>query len=918
MVSDYAWYVIQGRNLFYFSVPIIMASILIHPFAGFLFATISSLAITLLGLTVDIYPNIFTLTGFFSLAAVSWLITARIDRTHKALREREEELKESRKRFQSIVDSAKDAIITINSQGIIILLNRSAEKIFGYTSQEMLGKPITLIIPERFQKEHLEKFKEVAKTGEDPLFGGTQEFPALRKDGSEIPIEMTLSRYLLAGETYFTAILRDITERKRVEEERDEALSHFKTLFNITVDPMVIVDENGTVLETTMRAEDVTGYGREEIIGKTIMELEFLSVESRRVLISSLRKRVRGAEVSPYTIEMITGSGERKYFEVKAELIEYYGETAVMAAFRDIKERLYYEERLEAMHSYTAKLSSLNEIDEIYSTVLDTIEEAMRFNFAGIAVRVGDKIRYVEVVESSLPREWYIEYGRSVTGRAFETAESQLVNDVRFDPDYIPGDIEGAVHEVHSELAVPVKTRRGVTAVINIEIEEPDTFNVQDQKILEILSEHMAANIDRIRAREYERIYESRVSALHTHAVDLSDADNLEDVAELTVDTVKSVFGFNRISFLMVEDGRLVRLDGHPRDTIQELPLDGPGICVRAVNTGETQLVPDIRLDNDFLPGIKDETLKPSRSELAVPVKVGEDVAAVINVESPVTEEFDETDRRLMELLAESVSSAIERLNRMEELEELVAERTEELRNAYEELMELDRMKDQFVGMATHELRTPLVSIKGYVDYIQNGSAGDVPKRIEELLEVVQRNTRRLESLTDDLLDQQRIESGRLEIKPETIKLERVMDDILEEVEPLIKEKDLTLALEIPEALPPIYADQIRIGQVLINLVNNAIKFSPEGSEIRVDVEDAESGIRVRVQDEGIGLNPNDMRELFKPFPKIEKPDFYGGTGLGLSICKGIVELHGGEIWAESEGRGEGSTFIFTLPKNSK
>ncbi|MFP3951685.1 MAG: PAS domain S-box protein [Candidatus Bathyarchaeia archaeon] len=523
--------------------------------------------------------------------------------------------------------------------------------------------------------------------------------------------------------------------------------------------------------------------------------------------------------------------------------------------------------------------------------------------------------------------------------------------------------------------------------------------------------------------------YEEALEALHRHATVLDEAGSIEEIAEITLDVLTEVFGFKRQSFNIVEGDILKIVISEPSTDLEEMPLTGKGITVRAVNTAETQLVDDVEKDPDYLPGLSEGEM-PTISELAVPVKIDEQVVGVINVESDRRGAFSEQEQYLVEILASHVASAIERLRRMEWLEELVAERTRELMESEEkyrklaensfdiiltfgtdgviryvspsirtllgyspdafigesfeqisqeiileedaedivdsilqgevirglqfkvedndgrevyleanltpilnegELVEveaiirditerrrLQEMKDQFVGMATHELRTPLVSIKGYVDYIQNGSAGDVPKRIEELLEVVQRNTRRLESLTDDLLDQQRIESGRLEIKPETIKLERVMDDILEEVEPLIKEKDLTLALEIPEALPPIYADQIRIGQVLINLVNNAIKFSPEGSEIRVDVEDAESGIRVRVQDEGIGLNPNDMRELFKPFPKIEKPDFYGGTGLGLSICKGIVELHGGEIWAESEGRGEGSTFIFTLPKNSK
>jgi two-component system sensor histidine kinase KdpD len=145
-----------------------------------------------------------------------------------------------------------------------------------------------------------------------------------------------------------------------------------------------------------------------------------------------------------------------------------------------------------------------------------------------------------------------------------------------------------------------------------------------------------------------------------------------------------------------------------------------------------------------------------------------------------------------------------------------------------------------------------------------------------------------------------------------------LLDEIIEEVKPLIAEKDQKLEVKIPEELPEISADKIRIGQVLLNIIENAAKFSPEETEIKITIEEKDDLVRVSVEDEGIGLSNEDKGKLFEPFPDIEKPDFYGGTGLGLSICRGIVEMHGGEIWAESEGRGEGSTFIFTIPKNDE
>ncbi|MBD3206157.1 response regulator [Candidatus Bathyarchaeota archaeon] len=422
--------------------------------------------------------------------------------------------------------------------------------------------------------------------------------------------------------------------------------------------------------------------------------------------------------------------------------------------------------------------------------------------------------------------------------------------------------------------------------------------------------------VERAARKKERRAYEERLAALHNHAIGLSSINTLKGVAELTVDTIESVFGFNRISFLILKAGKLLKLDGIPEKSRRALNLDGPGITVRAANTGKTQLVPDIRLDEDYVPGLHNDLLNSSVSELAVPVKIGGEAVAVINVESPEENFFDDTDRKLMELLAESVSSAIERLRRVEALERMVEERTVELRKAYEELKALDKVKDQFIGMAAHELRTPLTSIKGYIDFILGGAMGEISENIRQMLVIVQRNTRRLESLTDDLLDQQRLECGKMDIEHELVQVSDLLGHIEEEISPVITNKNQRLELLIHSGVSTIEADKKKVSQVLINLLTNASKFSPDNSDIILLVEDKNSYLKFSVKDEGFGLNEDDICKLFKPFPEIERPSVTEkSTGLGLSICKGIVDLHGGEIWAESKGRGRGSTFQFTLPK---
>lgn len=231
-------------------------------------------------------------------------------------------------------------------------------------------------------------------------------------------------------------------------------------------------------------------------------------------------------------------------------------------------------------------------------------------------------------------------------------------------------------------------------------------------------------------------------------------------------------------------------------------------------------------------------------------------------------------------------------------------------------MVKYGQMKDRFISVATHELRTPLVSIKGYLDLILSGKAGEVPPRILQFLKVVERNVERLRRLTDDLLDVQRIESGKLKLSREPLDMRGVVEEVVREMLPFVEQKKHRLRVKIPDRPLPVYGDRIRLAQALTNLLSNSVKFTPEGGEIRVEAEDRGDEIAVRVSDTGFGIAKEDLPKLFKPFPDIKKPIVTEkSTGLGLVICKGIIKLHGGRIWAESPGLGKGSTFTFTIPK---
>jgi len=229
----------------------------------------------------------------------------------------------------------------------------------------------------------------------------------------------------------------------------------------------------------------------------------------------------------------------------------------------------------------------------------------------------------------------------------------------------------------------------------------------------------------------------------------------------------------------------------------------------------------------------------------------------------------------------------------------------------------LRNMKDHFIVAVTHELRTPLVSIKGYVDHIITREP-NLSSSLKSKIEVVKRNTDRLLQLTDDLLNVQNMESGRLEFKFETLNLQETLTQCIDEIQPLLKDKGQEIRLEIPGNPLPVVCDRLRLNEVLMNILSNANKFTPNGGSIIIRVEEDAGAITTSITDNGIGIDKKDLKRVFEPFAAIEKPSYVKGSGLGLSLAKKLVEAQHGKIWATSLGKGQGATFALTLPKSKQ
>lgn len=236
----------------------------------------------------------------------------------------------------------------------------------------------------------------------------------------------------------------------------------------------------------------------------------------------------------------------------------------------------------------------------------------------------------------------------------------------------------------------------------------------------------------------------------------------------------------------------------------------------------------------------------------------------------------------------------------------------ENLQQAYDELKTLDYMKSEFTNRAAHELRTPLAIIMGYASILEE----DVEDKTQKgYLKIILRNSLRLRSLVEDLLDMRYIASGQLSLTLETVDLNQIIDQIVQDMTILAREKSITLSSKIVTPLPVVYSDKQKLELIIMNLVTNAIKFTPSAGQIWINGWVNDGDIEVEVVDNGIGIPEKEYNRIFDSFYQIEDSlnRRYEGIGLGLAISKGMIERCGGKIWVESEV-GQGSRFIFSVP----
>jgi signal transduction histidine kinase len=373
----------------------------------------------------------------------------------------------------------------------------------------------------------------------------------------------------------------------------------------------------------------------------------------------------------------------------------------------------------------------------------------------------------------------------------------------------------------------------------------------------------------------------------------------ISEATELTNSELASILEYDETA----EELRFLAMQWFERDLLRPMgvPLEGSA-AGWVYRRGQPLIIQDVRKDQRHFNLVDRMTNHQTQSLVAVPLMVRGEVVGVLEALNKKDDaHYTEEDLTILETLGALAAQAMQNVDLMRKV-----------RASRVQLAELERLKTDFIAITSHELRTPLGLILGHATFLRELAAG----QYEEQLDAIIRNATKLKDIVENLSDVENFQNGSARIKGGRVSMTKIAEDVVSLFKEEAEQKNITLKLEPASQPYYLHADQIKITIALSNLVKNAIQYTEAGGNVNVRVEEDTGYIKVTVTDNGIGIPPRELPRIFERFYQVEThlTRRYGGMGLGLSVAKAMIELHGGRIWAESEGRG--SRFTFLLPMN--
>ncbi len=471
-----------------------------------------------------------------------------------------------------------------------------------------------------------------------------------------------------------------------------------------------------------------------------------------------------------------------------------------------------------------------------------------------------------------------------------------------------------AQFKVRSGIIIPLRSADRLVGMILTASDKPSDFTPEEVRLLQVTGASVAVAVERQRllqdtqrrALELQTAAEIARDTTSTLAMDVL----LGNITKLVIER----FNFYHVSIYLLDESKnfavISESAGEAAAELKEkgyrLAVGSRSIIGSVTADGKPIIVNDVATHALYYPH---PLLPDTHAEMTLPLKAGDRIIGVLDIQSRQANAFGESDLAVFQVLSDQIAVGIEN-----------ARSYELAQKAYEEIREVDRLKNQFLANMSHELRTPLNSIIGFSRVILKGIDGPINDTQKQDLTAIYNSGQHLLGLINNVLDLSKIEAGKMELQYSDVNINDIVVTTMSTASGLTKDKNIKLYQVISPEIPIIRADATRVRQVLLNFISNAAKFTDEGSitiEAKIITSPTNTPeVMLSVTDTGPGIAEKDRYKLFQPFSQVDDSPTRktGGTGLGLSICKSFIEMHKGRIGLLSSEVGKGSTFFFTLP----
>ncbi|HLO18680.1 MAG TPA: GAF domain-containing protein, partial [Anaerolineales bacterium] len=608
------------------------------------------------------------------------------------------------------------------------------------------------------------------------------------------------------------------------------------------------------------------------------------------------------------------GSGDATvtYTRAQLDLLQAIADQTVGAI---VKARLLQEtqqraHQLSILNEITRQLTSTLEQEPLLRNILENAVNILNCEAGTLFLmdeQTGDLVFRVTAgpVASNLLGQ-RLPAGTGIVGRAVQLRAPVIENDGQRSPTHFGTPDKQTGFTSRALLAVPMQIKDRVLGVIEV-INRRDglPFVEDDQNLLTAFAGQAAVAIENARLLALtDQELEARVEELSIMGRivrELNASLEVDRAMRITLEWAmrQSNAEAGLIGMLEENDLRIMAQQGYedtlPEQSISRIPLELPAIK-SVVQSGQSN---QVSLVSNGAKGI----LQNAHTQIIIPIRREAQVIGLILLESTSDSQGNLPFlNRLSDNAAIAISNA----------------------QLYDAVQRANAAKSDFVSFVAHELKNPMTSIKGYTELLAAGSVGPINEMQTNFLNTIRSNVERMSTLVSDLNDNAKIEAGRLRLDYKPVDVPDVVEDVIRSTKRQVEDKRQSIELRLSSQLPPVWADRIRVGQVLTNLVSNAHKYTPEGGKILIggetthnqwDPEGAKQVVHLWVKDNGIGISIEDQAKIFQRFFRSDdsKAREVPGTGLGLNITKSLVEMQGGRIWFDSEFR-TGTTFHFTIP----